>query len=307
MISQLPLHGQTWIDAMSRVDDPRPMFEKPTTNVRFISGSYFDAMGIRLAGGRSFRPGDKGDSVVVISATVARVLWPREEAGGQTLVLEDRPFRVIGVAGDTRAVVDKSAPSFVYIPYWDASKGMEADLSVVLQTSVPTHDAATVLRRAVARLDGGVAISHFETFGEVLRDTGQERRFQIVLVGGFALAALLVAALGILITGLAILLVGVVALGPILLFLTMCIAGLANGITMPSRDMIVREVTPPGSFGKVFGFVTTGFNIGGIISPLIFGALMDHGNPRAVFLLVAASCLLTIIELVAGHRPRPAT
>ena len=48
---------------------------------------------------------------------------------------------------------------------------------------------------------------------------------------------------------------------------------------MPSRDMIVREVTPPGSFGKVFGFVTTGFNIGGVVSPLIFGALMDHGAP----------------------------
>ena len=53
---------------------------------------------------------------------------------------------------------------------------------------------------------------------------------------------------------------------------------------MPSRDMIVREVTPPGSFGKVFGFVTTGFNIGGIVSPLIFGAIMDHGSPRLVFL-----------------------
>ena len=51
--------------------------------------------------------------------------------------------------------------------------------------------------------------------------------------------------------------------------------------------MIVRAITPPGSFGKVFGFVTTGFNIGGIVSPLIFGAIMDHGSPRLVFLAVA--------------------
>ena len=57
---------------------------------------------------------------------------------------------------------------------------------------------------------------------------------------------------------------------------------------MPSRDMIVRAVTPPGSFGKVFGFVTTGFNLGGIVSPLIFGAIMDHGSPQLVFLGVAA-------------------
>ena len=58
---------------------------------------------------------------------------------------------------------------------------------------------------------------------------------------------------------------------------------------MPSRDMIVREVTPPGAFGKVFGFVTNGFNIAGMLSPLICGALMDRGEPRAVFLLLAAT------------------
>jgi MFS family permease len=71
---------------------------------------------------------------------------------------------------------------------------------------------------------------------------------------------------------------------------------------MPSRDMIVREVTPPGSFGKVFGFVTTGFNLGGIISPLMFGAIMDHGSPRLVFVLVAAFSALAIFTVTS--RPR---
>jgi MFS family permease len=71
---------------------------------------------------------------------------------------------------------------------------------------------------------------------------------------------------------------------------------------MPSRDMIGRAITPPGSFGKVFGFVTTGFNIGGIIAPLIFGAIMDRGNPRLVFLTVAALSLVAI--LTVATRPR---
>jgi putative ABC transport system permease protein len=197
VISQLPLNGETWVDAMSRLGDMRPMFQKPTTNVRFISGSYFDAMGIRLASGRTFLLSDKSNAVVVVSAAVARVLWPSEEAVGQTLVLEDELFRVIGVAGETRADLAKSAPSVVYIPYWDHSKGMQADLNVVLHTSVPVRDAATVLRGAVAKLDSGVPISHFETFGEALSDTARQRRFQMLLVGGFALSALLVAALGI--------------------------------------------------------------------------------------------------------------
>jgi len=88
------------------------------------------------------------------------------------------------------------------------------------------------------------------------------------------------------------------------LVILMSLAGFFSGLTMPSRDMIVRDITPPGSFGKVFGFVTTGFNIGGIISPLVFGAIMDHGSPRLVFLGVAAFSLIAIMTVAT--RPRRA-
>ena len=86
------------------------------------------------------------------------------------------------------------------------------------------------------------------------------------------------------------------------LIAAMSLAGFFSGVIMPSRDMIVRDITPPGSFGKVFGFVTTGFNIGGIIAPLIFGWVMDHGSPRLVFLGVAALSLIAIVTVAT--RPR---
>jgi MFS family permease len=76
------------------------------------------------------------------------------------------------------------------------------------------------------------------------------------------------------------------------------------GMVMPSRDMIVRAVTPPGAFGKVFGFVTNGFNIGGILSPLLFGALMDHGEPRLVFWVIAASTVACVATLATLPRRR---
>src|SRR5664280_3535400 len=47
---------------------------------------------------------------------------------------------------------------------------------------------------------------------------------------------------------------------------------------------------------------TTGFNIGGIISPLIFGAIMDHGSPKLVFLLVAALSLIAIVTVATLPR-----
>jgi FSR family fosmidomycin resistance protein-like MFS transporter len=89
---------------------------------------------------------------------------------------------------------------------------------------------------------------------------------------------------------------------PLVLVMTVC--GFFYGVIMPARDMIVREITPPGSFGKVFGFVTTGFNLGGIVSPLIFGAIMDHGSPRLVFLGVAAFSLIAVVTVAT--RPRRA-
>ena len=127
-----------------------------------------------------------------------------------------------------------------------------------------------------------------------------------VLVGGLLVTRTkrhsLVATLGLTAMALSVVLVAVVDLASLALIAAMSLAGLFSGVIMPSRDMIVREVTPPGSFGKVFGFVTTGFNIGGIVSPLIFGAVMDHGSPRMVFLLVAAFTLLGIVTVAA--RPR---
>ena len=113
-----------------------------------------------------------------------------------------------------------------------------------------------------------------------------------------------VAALGLLAMGAFLLLVAEFDLGSLPLIAAMTAAGFCSGVIMPSRDMIVREVTPPGSFGKVFGFVTTGFNIGGIIAPLMFGAIMDHGSPRLVFITVAACCLVAIVTVAT--RPRAA-
>ena len=129
-----------------------------------------------------------------------------------------------------------------------------------------------------------------------------------VLVGG-ALAARtghhnVVACLGLLVTGSVATLIGFVDPGALLLVMIVSLSGFASGMTMPSRDMIVRSVTPPGSFGKVFGFVTTGFHIGGMVAPVIFGQLLDHGHPRAVFLFIAACALVAVATVAFGMSGR---
>jgi MFS transporter, FSR family, fosmidomycin resistance protein len=131
-----------------------------------------------------------------------------------------------------------------------------------------------------------------------------------VLVGG-ALATRtahhnVVASVGLLVTGAVATLIGFVDPGALLLVMVISLSGFASGMTMPSRDMIVRSVTPPGSFGKVFGFVTTGFHIGGMVAPVIFGQLLDHGHPRMVFLYIAGCALVAVATVAFGMSGRRA-
>lgn len=106
-----------------------------------------------------------------------------------------------------------------------------------------------------------------------------------------------VAATCFLLTGIGILIVGSVAMPVWLLVTVMAVQGLTHGIIMPSRDMIVRSVTPPGSMGKVFGFVSTGFSLGGIVAPLIFGFLLDQGEPSVVFYVIAGFMAISLLTV----------
>jgi MFS family permease len=78
-------------------------------------------------------------------------------------------------------------------------------------------------------------------------------------------------------------------------------AGFLSGMISPSRDMLVRAASPPGAFGRVFGIVTTGFNIGGTIGPLIGGWIMDHNLPRWVFFSSVLFMAMTSVMALAGE------
>jgi MFS transporter, FSR family, fosmidomycin resistance protein len=132
-----------------------------------------------------------------------------------------------------------------------------------------------------------------------------------VLVGG-ALAGRtsrhnLVTAVGLAVTGSVTFFIGFADPGALLMVLVISLGGFASGVGVPSHDMIVRSATPPGSFGKVFGFVTTGLHIGGMVAPVIFGQFLDHGHPRAVFIFIAACALVAVATVTFGMSGRRTT
>jgi MFS family permease len=145
---------------------------------------------------------------------------------------------------------------------------LEALRGVSLATAT-TALSAFLLMSAFAVLAGGLLSARTE-------------RHDAVAMGGFAVCAL------------SILTIAFVDVGAGALVALMGLAGFFLGLLMPARDMIVRAATPPGAFGKVFGFVTTGFNVAGIVAPPLFGWMMDSGYPRAILIVAGASGLLAI-------------
>ncbi len=86
----------------------------------------------------------------------------------------------------------------------------------------------------------------------------------------------------------------------------MATAGFLGGVIAPSRDMLVRNAAPPGAAGRAFGIVSTGFNIGGIISPLLFGWIMDQNMPHWVFGASVVFMVLTVAARVFHRASEPA-
>src|SRR6476646_7060938 len=118
------------------------------------------------------------------------------------------------------------------------------------------------------------------------------RRHSQVAAGCFAINAALVLA------------IAVLALPPPPLIAAMARAGFLGGVIAPSRDMLVRNAAPPGAAGRAFGIVSTGFNFSGILSPLLYGWIMDQNMPHWVFGTSVAFMILTVLlALVTERKP----
>jgi MFS family permease len=110
----------------------------------------------------------------------------------------------------------------------------------------------------------------------------QTRRHNSIIAAGLGLSAAAIAIVGYLtVAGL------VIAI--------LALAGFALGVTLPSRDMLVRRVTPRGASGRVFGFVYSGLDAGSAVAPVTAGILLDRGEPRMVLWLLATMLILAIV------------
>jgi putative ABC transport system permease protein len=175
----------------------------------YISADYFKTLGVPLLAGRALTPADRPDrpAVTVISESAARRFWPGESPLGRRVWFGSTtgPFsapehavEIVGVVGDVKyEAVD-----------WPNSNGRPEFYTSYLQFSFPdtmmmvkARGAASALvpavRRAVAAVDSSLPIYDVLTLDDRIDDALSRPRFNATLVGGFAMTALLIAALGV--------------------------------------------------------------------------------------------------------------
>ena len=194
VVSALPLMGETWIDIVGKEHDSRPMVELPSTNVRFISPAYFQTLRVGLRDGRDFEEQDRNRKVAIVSASLAQRLWGPENPVGRKLEDNGQALEVVGITPDFRSTgLDREPVNMLYIPYWQRPR---LGASLLVRTAMDPRSIANTLRAAVWEIDGEVTVPEVRTLEEVLSRSVGQRRFQMLLVVLFALAALALAAFG---------------------------------------------------------------------------------------------------------------
>ena len=162
----------------------------------FVSPGYLEALGTRLLAGRRLTEADNrtgGPRVAVINEWTSRQFFPRGDAIGRPIVVAGVEWQVIGVIAD---VVDRRLDvphgAFAYVPsFFNMSR-----MSVVVRTPLDPLTLVETARAEVARIDPGVAIANPRSLDRAMAESMTQRRIVLVLVGVFAAAALLLAAIG---------------------------------------------------------------------------------------------------------------
>jgi predicted permease len=194
---KLPLEGEGSVDVF--VPDGAKLFEgtQPTGSHLSVSPGYFHALQLRVIAGRTFTEADRQRRVAVINETAARSLWPHSSAVGQRFSRGQpkESWEVIGIVADTHTEkLERRASLVAYLPHWERT---QAELSLVVRTAGSPDAILPEIRRAISRVDPGLATLNARTMEDVVSRATAARRFQMWLTIAFAITGLTIACLGI--------------------------------------------------------------------------------------------------------------
>jgi putative ABC transport system permease protein len=178
--------------------------ERISADFRYASPDYFDTMGMPLVDGRDFARTDDASApkVGIISASLAKKLWPGERAVGRRLEVMGDKITVVGVSGDVHdAALNVPPAPTLYMPFYQEPAGMwkvtGRSLVLVTRTAPRPETLLDALKKAVMTVDAGVPLTDEGSMSDILSSSFAKARFNTMLLATLGAIALVLASIGV--------------------------------------------------------------------------------------------------------------
>lgn len=292
--SYLPLNGVgagTGVKILGQ--PPAKLGEEYVATIRTVLPGYFRTMGIPLKRGRDFNAADDVESTphrFIVSEAFVRKFLPGEEPLGKQIsawMNKENPFgEIVGVVGDVSdKTLDSEAAPTVYYIHSHLSYG---EMVFVLRAENDALALADPARKVIQGIDPELPVSQIRTMETVVRQTFASQQFSAVLLGGFSLASLLLAAIGV---------YGVLAYS-----VTQRTREIGVRIALGAEPLtITRMVVASGARMVLIGAaagLAVALALSGLMKSLLFGI-----GPRDPLTFVATPLIFVVVALVAAYVP----
>jgi putative ABC transport system permease protein len=203
-VDKLPLAQTVWgiaVRVEGQFEDASRILPE-INHWQMVTSRYFETMGIALKSGRVFAEGDRADQlpVAIVTEGVAKRFWPGQDPIGRRI---GYPFQspwitIVGVVADTKqdSLRDTTTMS-MYVPWQQRTRMSGNEMWVVARAAGDPMSLASAIRSIVSQVDRTVPVSDIRTMESVVSASVQKARFTALLVGLFAMCALLLGAIGI--------------------------------------------------------------------------------------------------------------
>ena len=210
LVSVVPMSGSSLSTSIVPEGKPLEPDEQIPVDIRYASPDYFDAMRMMLLDGRDFLPADDGTAlpVAIVSAALARRLWPGERAAGKRVdamrIKGDVPnlMTIVGVVSDVHDVsLTHEAVPTLYMPFTQTPAGMwnaqGRSLVLVARAAPAPESLERALQRAVMTVDPTLPLLDAHSMSSWLSKSVAASRFNMLLLSALGLLALVLASVGV--------------------------------------------------------------------------------------------------------------
>lgn len=200
----IPLSGSEIVFNFDIQERPVPKPQQPLAQVNAVTPAYFKTLRVPLLRGREFTERDSKTAppVAIVTESFAKQFFPGEDPLGKRIIPNgsiepgDPPVReIVGIVGDMHLISLDAAPKpQIYVPHDQFGIG---SVAVFVRSQLSSSAVMAALHNAVNRIDSGVPVYRMRTLPDYLSKSIAQPRLNAMLVGLFAVIALLLAAAGI--------------------------------------------------------------------------------------------------------------